>query len=75
MSTVSCTYRFYLAWFAEKDSLAKPMQELANGAAARMGRLVENIEIVGNGEDQRGGQFIDAKVTYSSTASIPWEAA
>ena len=68
MSTISCGYRIYPAWFGG-DS-AEPIAELANGAADRLGRTVDRIETTGHGFDRRGGHFIDFKVTYSSTGML-----
>lgn len=64
---MSCTYRIYPSWFG--GEVAVPMRELAEGAATKMGRRVENIIKVGAGFDQLSGHFVDFKVTYSSTDS------
>lgn len=67
--SVSCGYRIYPAWFSGAST--KPMRELADNAASRMGRRVESIAVTRNGEDWRG-VFIDFKVTYTSTVERPW---
>lgn len=60
-------YRIYPSWFRDFYSREhSPMAEMVEGAATRMGCLVDGIEIVGTGND-RGGQFIDFDVTYIST--------
>lgn len=68
MSTISCTYRIYPAWFG--GEVAAPMKELAYGAAAQMGRRVEGIVKTGAGFDRWGGHFVDFRITYSSTNKL-----
>lgn len=70
----SCDYRIYPTWFVEADP-TRPMRELADRTAARMGRQVEDITLIDSGFDRRGGWFMDFRVTYSSTTSMPVGAA
>ena len=69
MSTISCGYRIYPAWFGDEDIL-RPMHETADHAARNMGRAVLHVTTTGYGFDRRGGHFIDFKVTYSSTSVL-----
>lgn len=69
MSTISCGYRIYPAWFGGDDATA-PMREMARHAAGRMGRQVAAIETTGHGFDRRSGHYLDFKVSYSSTDAL-----
>jgi hypothetical protein len=66
MST--CGYRIYPAWFGDDDP-KRPMRELAEDTAARMGCTVLKVDTTGYGFDRRGGHFVDFDVTYSSTVT------
>lgn len=68
MSTVSCSYRIYPNWFG--GEVAVPLRELAEGAAAKMGRRVDSMVKIGSGFDQMRGHFVDFRVTYSSTTQL-----
>lgn len=65
----SCAYRIYPSWFGG-DS-AKPIAELAHRAADQMGRRVLAIDVIGHGNSGRG-EFIDFRVTYTSTVAHDW---
>lgn len=67
MSHITCPYRIYPAWF--NGTTFGPMNELAQGAANRMGRIVIDIETEGHGEDHRG-PYVNFRVTYSSTSQL-----
>lgn len=69
VNTISCAYRIYPSWFGGES--AKPVAEMAHGAADRMGRRVQAIDVIGNGNDRRG-EFIDFRVTYTSTVAHDW---
>lgn len=68
MSTISCGYRIYPAWFG--GDAVQAMKELADHAAATMERVVEDVTSTGYGFDRRGGHFVDFKVIYSSTSGL-----
>lgn len=70
MSTIRCSYRIYPSWFVGRNNIERPMREMAEHAAAHMGRLVEKIEITDQGEDDDRGLYIDFSVTYSSTGML-----
>ena len=62
-------YRIYPSWFGGES--AKPIVELAHGSADRMGRRVLAIDVFKNSNDWRG-EFIDFRVTYTSTVAHDW---
>jgi hypothetical protein len=66
---MSCTYRIYPSWFGGESG--KAITELAHGSADRMGRRVLAIDVIRNDSDWRG-EFIDFRVTYTSTVANDW---
>jgi hypothetical protein len=61
-------YRIHPSWFAP-DTPQVIINELAEASAARMGRVVADVKLIGQGEDF-GGQYIDFRVTYSRHCTI-----
>ncbi len=63
MSVTVCRYRIYTRWFAGDDDVSAPIKELAEGSAARMGKMVGDVAITAEGKDHRG-RYIDFTVSY-----------
>ena len=59
-------YRIYPSWFYSHGGVSQPMNELAQLEARRLERVVDRIEVIGEGSDHRGN-YIDFNVTCSST--------
>ena len=68
--SISCGYRIYPSWFGG-GNMAQPMRELADNAAAQMGRRVLFIGITDRSVDWRD-PYIDFRVVYSSTVAHDW---
>ena len=68
MSAICCGYRIYPRWFGG-GHMVTPMNELADHNAKAMGRLVDRIEVIRYGSDNRGS-YIDFDVTYTSTTIL-----
>lgn len=70
--TISCAYRVHPNWEGFGGDIKGPINELARNAACHKGLRVERIEQLRTGHD-KGGYYVDLKVTYSSTASPRYE--
>lgn len=70
--TISCAYRVHPNWEGFDGDIKGAINELGRNAAASMGRRVQRIEQLGSGYD-KGGYYVDLKVTYSSTEAPRYE--